>query len=320
MKSPLFLLATVILSASAFAGEIVGNGGDVIVCPDKAPVLLDFFEAGAIHGLTRRPDIAGETPEAIAKNALKDLEKINPTRARLYAGRIDRFMNDASFVPNAELADIPDSHPMALPTGCKLKQIAIQKPKMLPQDPLYVIDQDLWNQMAPEQKAGLMVHEVVYTDAIKYGHSNSRSVRYLTALFHSNRLEKTSVADFNEFIRAKMRLFNIVELGVNGIVAMNLLESPDANWAEGRDDSKLQRHTCAYIGMKPVTYQEVQKNLQKLMQLHSAKIKEELSPEFGFVYALYSTAAKKVYGYFVNKTELTEEDDASRAVHTLCKP
>lgn len=320
MKTPILLLASFLLAGPAFAGEIVGNGGDVIVCPDKAPVLLDFFEAGALHGLTRRADITGETPEAIAKNALRDLLKLNPTRARLYAARIDRFMQEASLVPHAELADIPDSDPMALPNGCKLRQLAIQKPKMLPQDPLYVIDQDIWDTMAPEQKAGLMVHEVVYTDAIRWGQKNSRYVRYLTALIHSSRLEKTSVEDFNEFIRSKMYLFNVVELGVNGLVAMNLLESPDANWAEGRDDSKLQRISCSYIGMKPVTYQEVQSSLKKLMQIHSSRIKEEISGEFGFVYALYSTAAKKVYGYFVNKTELTEEDDASRAVHTLCKP
>jgi hypothetical protein len=318
MKNLLTMLA--LLSTPAYAGEIVGNGGDVIACPDKAPVLLDFFEAGAVHGLTRRADLAGGTPQEIAKAALRDLKRLNPTRARIYEQRIARFQEEASFVAGAELADIPDSHPIVLPNGCKLRQIAIQKPRMLPQDPLYVIDLDLWNALDLAQKAGLILHEVIYTDAIRYGHTNSRSVRYLNAVLHSDRLEKTSVPDFQHFLRTKMRFLTMLELGIGSLVSMELLETPDANWVEGRDDSKLQRNTCAFAGLKPVTYQEVQGSLKKIAITQNNLVKGDLSEGFGYVFALYSTSAKKVYGYFANKTELTEEDDASRSVYTLCKP
>jgi hypothetical protein len=318
MKNLILMLT--LLSTPAFAGEIVGNGGDVIACPDKAPVLLDFFEAGAVHGLARRADLTGATPQEIAKATLRDLKRLNPTRARIYERRIDKFEEEASFVAGAELADIPDSHPIVLPNGCKLRQIAIQKPRMLPQDPLYVIDLDLWNALDMAQKAGLIVHEVIYTDAIQYGHTNSRSVRYLNALLHSNRLEKTTGPDFQDFLSTKMRFSTVVEVGIGPYVSMQLLDNPSASWVEGRTDDKLQRNTCAFAGLKPVTYQEVQGSLKKIAMAVNTLIKGDLTEGFGYVFALYSTSAKKVIGYFANKTELYEEDDASRSVWTICKP
>ncbi len=261
MKNLILALAAWISVGTALAGEVVGNGGDVLVCPNKKPELLDFYEARVLKKITRRPDLSGATAIEIAKSTLRDLEKINPARARIYHARIESFYNDASFVSDARLEDIPDSAHVVLPIGCALKQIAIQVPRGLPRDPIYIVDKSLWDAMDLENQAGLILHEVIYTDAIRYGHTNSISVRYLNGVLPSDRLAGMSIQEYDEWLRT-LRLPKLVELNSKGMLFVGFLDS--TNVMNGNASSNA---TCRYYGMERALEQEVRPLAKKFAEV-----------------------------------------------------
>ncbi|MCB0404640.1 MAG: hypothetical protein KDD51_07615 [Bdellovibrionales bacterium] len=183
------------------AGNESGNGGDVVYCETTraTATLLDFFEASVLT-----PQLAYDLGEADlapiekARIAVRRLERVDPKRAARYLAQVESFESNVRWVRGVELPDIPDSGYVPIdPVHCKIKQIAIRKPPLSPEHRLYTINEDLHDLFDNDNRAGLMLHEIVYGELYDRGQKNSIKARYFTALISSDYLDTLSQADYD---------------------------------------------------------------------------------------------------------------------------
>lgn len=204
-KIVLCLGSFLVSGIQANAADRVGNGGEAIVCPHEQGTqvrLLDYYEGEAIRGII--PSLGGSEIEPLAKVSIviDRIRKFDFDRANLYAKRAQAFNSEARLIPHATLILIPDAHPVAIPTGCELKQVAIQKEPDFPGDPYYIINKDLWDLMDNDSKAGLILHEIIYREAIANGASDSVNSRYFNSTLSSTRLQNASIPQYMQVINA----------------------------------------------------------------------------------------------------------------------
>ncbi len=163
----------------SFAGNEVGNGGDVIVCNGRVE-LLDYFEAKSLNfSLPKVSKKKGH--QLIIREILNDFSKIDKKLASQYFQRLSEIYKQIEYRSNIILTDIPDSNNEMLPRECELKQIAIRRKKEI-NGKLFLISKDLWEQLSSLHKAGLILHEIIYEHFFYLGEKNSRKARYMNAL------------------------------------------------------------------------------------------------------------------------------------------
>jgi hypothetical protein len=187
------------------ADHRVGNGGDAVVCRENGDIksvqLLDFYEARLLRGTVPALGEPLLAPLAKAKLALARIARFDPERAAAYTAVVDSFYAEARFLVDAQLEDVPDSNHLALPRGCTIEQLAIQRTPSFPDEPRYLIDDTLWQKMDDEGRAGLILHETIYREAIRRGQGDSVAARYLTAYVASEKLDAATQAQYDALIR-----------------------------------------------------------------------------------------------------------------------
>lgn len=215
----LFLMG---FSVSAFAdenlmgGDRVGNGGDVVICGKKIE-LLDIYEARVSGYEIKKP--AGKTYQEMIKSLLQtNLQPIQPKRTAKYLKFLETFESEAQFLPGIKLSDVDDAGMVAIPTGCDLKQIAIQ----LSDDERpagkkrYTVSLDLWNKLDEFNKMSLVLHEIIYREAIEHKSSNSMVVRASVGEILKTKLDLdiflSLAADLSDTIEYKNYTWKVCEL------------------------------------------------------------------------------------------------------------
>lgn len=186
--------------------DIRGNGGDVVVCRDSGSrvtsiELLDFYEGRFRYGL--EPDLsAGETWTEKLEHALARLARVDWELARGFKTEVDSFVDNALFWPGIQLVDIPDSGHIAIPHGCEIVQIAVQKDPQFPDEKRYTVSQDLWDNpaMSEASRAGLVLHEIIYRRALAAGQTDSVKTRYLTSYITSRRFVPEAVGTYFDIL------------------------------------------------------------------------------------------------------------------------
>ena len=194
-----FLLTIPLFAAINPAGG--GNGGDVVVCPDRTQ-LLDYYEAELFN--YKLETYPGNSEWEKAANILKKIEKLNPTRYRLYSEGLQNFQQEIIYSIAGNLEDIPDQGDIPLPRNCELKQIIIQAPNRTPetyfswskiQPNRYLIDKNLWEKLDLDHRAGLIIHELILREATNLlKHDDSRMVRKLNGYWSSSELSSSTTA------------------------------------------------------------------------------------------------------------------------------
>lgn len=173
------------LSLSCLAdGNRVGNGGNVVICPDRSE-LLDFYESPL-----SLQKFSGADHAEILRAALARLQKINPRLTKQYQQRSEQVLASLDARKGISLTDVKDSKHLFKPTdqSCRIQQVATRKALSPQGEPRFVIDQDSWERLSPTHQAGLIVHEVVYEHLFKLGEGDSIKARQLTALIFSEEL------------------------------------------------------------------------------------------------------------------------------------
>ena len=120
-------------------------------------------------------------PVEKAKIAFERLRTYDAKRADFYIQRATEFMARTNFI-NAVIPDIPDQGGVLLPENCSIVQIARHDVPQFPLDKEFIIRRDLWqdSHFDSTQKAGLIIHEIIYADAVTRGHINSINARYFS--------------------------------------------------------------------------------------------------------------------------------------------
>lgn len=185
----------------AMAGQS-GNGGDVVVCIADGRIrsveLLDFYEAKTLRKIQYSLGDKILSVEAKIELALSRLSPFSPVRVQDYLTQTRSFYSEALFLKGVKLDDIPDAGYLALPIGCHIEQIVIQKEPRFPGDPRFLVSQDLWDFLDNDSRAGLILHEVIYREAISYGHTDSIATRYFNSLIFGNKIKDLTMQTFLE--------------------------------------------------------------------------------------------------------------------------
>lgn len=195
-------------------GNVVGNGGDVVFCPgEKGITLLDYFEAETLWQI--KLDLGEGDYRQKVINVLNRLQKISETRAKLYKKWFEEFEQNARFIPNIVFQDISDSSHVGIPHGCRIEQVAIQRTPQFDEDRRYLISKDIWDQLDEDSKAGLILHELIYREAInEFDHTNSIPSRYFNAKISSDQIENWHQQDLYQ-IYLKLPFWNMRYQGVD---------------------------------------------------------------------------------------------------------
>lgn len=163
--------------------------------------LLDFYEGRSLKGIRVELGPKDLPVEIKISQALNRLERVSAGRAANYRRQVESFFQETLFLEDASLIDIPDSDHIVLPRNCKIQQIANQSQPLYLEDPRFVIDKVLWDQLDNDNRAGLILHEIIYRETLSLGHTNSIAARLLNSNITSQRIESMTVADFTTFLR-----------------------------------------------------------------------------------------------------------------------
>ncbi len=211
----IFLTANLLFSMNVFAlgGDRVGNGGDVFVCEGQNPqvMMVDLFEAQ----MSGRKMLLGDPQLSYKenlKNILESWRARSPYRVAQYLEWLESFESEARFIDN-NLVNVSDEGIIILPDHCTIEQAAIQMKDefMDGNHPRYTINQRLWKMMDGNSRAALVLHELIFREALSFDNAVSLRVRQLNALFFS---ESTN----QEYFEASKKLgAKFVEWGWGGI-------------------------------------------------------------------------------------------------------
>lgn len=177
------------------------GGGNVVSCTDpltglKTHRLLDYYEAETLMP-ELLPDLSGGKTELEKVDfVLSRLEKHDAKRAQKYRVIAHDFFKNTQFILNKVLPDINDHGYVPKESHCVIEQLAVQNISPFPQAKKYVIRDEFWKKLSVEDRAGLILHEVIYEEAMAMGQKTSRNSRYFNALVSSKKLETMSAVDY----------------------------------------------------------------------------------------------------------------------------
>lgn len=192
-----FAVLILLSVASAHAGNDwfeKGNGGFALVCGDKAQS-YDLFEGSQKLTLDREHLT---TVEDRLEYLITKLVRLNPRRAELYRIWASQFKADSEFKTGGEFNPIPDVGFGYIPNGCKLRPVIFQRDPSLLNSHRYTIDSEIWNKLAIEDQAALILHELIYRELATPPNyqMTSESSRSLNAWINSNEFNSVSIHDY----------------------------------------------------------------------------------------------------------------------------
>lgn len=181
------------------AGDSVGNGGNVLVCPQISTYsLLDFYEARSLRNIEITQGSSLWTLNQNIEHILKRLSTKLPLKAERYKKQYSQFFKDAQFLQNASLGTIDDSDQVFIPQDCYIEQVAIRLHQRLPGEALYLIQGDLWSQLSTQDQAGLILHEFIYADT---KHPTSKRARYFNSILWSDKWDQYSTEEIKKLVK-----------------------------------------------------------------------------------------------------------------------
>ena len=199
MKVHQFLLLCIFALSPlrAFAIQYVGNGGNIVQCTaaegKTTYEVLDSFES---RSLRKKPLILTQgNPKDLAIEAISGLKSISPERAKLYLKSIENFDSESELT-DAKLTSLEDSKYAGIPPHCQVEQAVIQQDFATPGSKRYFIQKALWQKLDSSQKAVLILHEIIYREALSIGQTDSIATRAFVGLLISGEIRKLSVPEF----------------------------------------------------------------------------------------------------------------------------
>lgn len=266
-KSILVGLSVWILSLQCLAissqrspgGNELGNGGDVFYCTSSSGVkviLVDIYEATRAGRKINLGSSSKKYKERV-KEILNAWSELSPIRVAQYLKWLETFENEATFDSGVELPNISDEGIVLYPNGCQIRQIAIQ----LADSNLgtgykrYTINKDLWDLLDEGSKAALVLHELIFREAILARQPVSLRVRYLNGIFFS----ESTIREYFEASKNLNGLF--LEWGAGGVQrgVGGGLSFSDCTWKGEKhpdcDDVFVSQYFVEQAGFKPICFE-----------------------------------------------------------------
>lgn len=198
-------------TTAAIAGQNVGNGGAVVTgtCDGvdrsrNVTLLLDYWELAREFGLQPELGAATDSVDIHLEVAFTRLERLDPVRADIYRQWYRDFWQEAvqqePGISLPALSDLGVINP-PLPAGCSTNKIIEQ---VTPISEFLVkrfyIRQAAFAALDMTNQAGLILHELVYRDALSRGHETSMKARVVTGLMSSSVFSQWTVERYEGFM------------------------------------------------------------------------------------------------------------------------
>lgn len=190
-----------LVSQSLWAGDKIGNGGNVIACEHDGKItrvqLLDFFESA-----NQDPKIKGPSHTALLEERLKILAPLAPKLAEQYKRRLNTIQKEWNIRDGIRLTKVDDSLHALEPDDkdCAVQQTVIRLPEAT-DGKRFVVSKRYWDRLDGPGRAGLMMHEIVYEHLFKLGAKDSRNARKIVGLIFSERFSTMTDSEFWLFIK-----------------------------------------------------------------------------------------------------------------------
>lgn len=187
---------------TSFAGNEVGNGGVGFWCPQtKKYLLLDFYEYELLNPKHKIIATNENDLEKILNERLKILSKLDEKNFNQYSLQIKNILPKINFLNDISLNKTHDSFEIAKPKGCTLKQFALQRKKEKDHITEFYFDKEIWDNLDSLNKAGLILHEIIYEQFSLLGERNSLKVRKFNSFIFSKDFKNIAPADYKIFIQ-----------------------------------------------------------------------------------------------------------------------
>ncbi|WP_295905860.1 hypothetical protein [uncultured Bdellovibrio sp.] len=201
MMKYLVLVCTLFIGLPSFAQYVVRNGGYSVQClnsPIKALEIAEGEAQGAqIHYSTKRFYLT-KASDLIGRIAAVDMEK-----ARKYLKWLGEWKSQIKWMAQLDQYSPHDQGKIKLPyTDCRLRVGIVQINETRFGVQQYWINPAVWNTMDEDQKAALVLHELIYRDLLEENpNSNSSFVRQVNLKVHTLDLNNDRKA-FIDLLRA----------------------------------------------------------------------------------------------------------------------
>ena len=250
MKNIFIYLFTLIFSPLVLAGSLstgVGNGGHVLICPERVEkvILLDSYEARKM-GLTLDLDDSKvdkqtwRTMVGVAVNRLKQKDQYTAALLEEYAlEMVTDFENlleypdrrgKVTYLGYDVNVFIKDSLHVSIPEGCEseLKQLVNQRTPQFRFEYRYQFNKKYWDKMSLFEQSMTILHEAWYRIMIENGATDSKAARYINGLIASKEFESFSFNEYFEELKGtelkEYIIFTKSDLFKNQEIRFNLKE------------------------------------------------------------------------------------------------
>jgi hypothetical protein len=254
------LLLVVFVAANGFfvpcaLADRAGNGGDAKVCYDTENAIvsvemLDIYEGREMFQPPVLPvlESLGQNEYEIAAAAVDRLPDFDRSRKAKLKEWIANFERESVRLNGITLVDLDDSQHILVPDGCKIEQIAWQNEPQFSRDPRYKIDNDLYSKMSgPADRAALVLHEVIYREAVSLHHSDSRAARAMTAMVASGDLAGMDYESYRALVQTELKF----PLGSDCVHEVCFIENSVVRTDRGVR-GRLLEDTKIYLGRQPL--------------------------------------------------------------------
>ncbi len=190
MANKWMIVFALLMSGHVFAagGNELGNGGDVFYCQNPTGVRVEMVDLAEARMNGRQLDLgpAGLSAMDKVRYVLGRWAEVSPLRTKQYLEWLARFESESRILPGT-LPNVSDEGIVVIPPGCQIQQVAIQ----LAEENLggaykrITISQELWNAMDEDNRAVLILHELIFREAIEARNPISLRVRSLNEVLIS---------------------------------------------------------------------------------------------------------------------------------------
>jgi hypothetical protein len=205
-------LIMLLAAVPALAQHGIGNGGIGLVCPSanghREVIVADILYGGVAWGL--RPDLGpvDRSWRDKVEKAIRRIPSEDRRRRREYLRALRTFVARVEFVPSSQirrtsdyLSETPFMSDLIGQRDCEFVQLAnlvfVAQPW---NDYVCRIDRGLFQTLSNDQRAILVLHEIVYREWLQRGGGSLEPVYRLVAMLASNHLAFKSFQTYRELL------------------------------------------------------------------------------------------------------------------------
>lgn len=181
-----FVFVVLLLSGiPTFAQYVVGNGGYTVHCANSPIKALEIAEAETLG--THINYAPGRTYLKKASQLIARIGWVDKEKANKYLVWLDQWKSQIRWMPELDQYSPHDQGHLVQPfDGCRIRVGIVQTNETRFGTQAYNINPAVWNLLSEDQKAALVLHELIYRDVLEENLlSNSSFVRQVNIKVHS---------------------------------------------------------------------------------------------------------------------------------------